>query len=330
VNPGGPLKAIGVSDLQLQMYRSLLRQPGATPTELATRLGVGRHAARAALTGLERLGLVTRMLGVGQYFVPTAPDVGLEALILRRSADLEQVRSLATQLMDDFRSGSQAKVPDLVELVTGTDAVNRRFEQLQLSAKREVQVLDTPPYAGQGGRPNDVELECLARGVIYRGIYDRAALEAAPGTINAIARYAAAGEQARFISHLPFKLATFDRELGFVPLISNQTDVASFIVIRSCSLLDALLYLFDTLWGQATPSFVQDAAMQPEVAPNDLSPEDRQLLTLLAAGMKDQAVANHLGLSYRTTRRRIAALMQDINVESRFQAGVYAARNGWL
>ena len=42
------------------------------------------------------------------------------------------------------------------------------------------------------------------------------------------------------------------------------------------------------------------------------------------------AVARNLGLSLRTVRRRIAALMNDLGVDTRFQAGVEAARRGWL
>jgi DNA-binding NarL/FixJ family response regulator len=47
---------------------------------------------------------------------------------------------------------------------------------------------------------------------------------------------------------------------------------------------------------------------------------------LLASGMKDEAIAHHLGWSHRTTRRRIATLMASLNADTRFQAGLYAAR----
>jgi len=46
--------------------------------------------------------------------------------------------------------------------------------------------------------------------------------------------------------------------------------------------------------------------------------------------MTDPAIARHLGLSYRTARGRMAALMATLGAESRFQAGVQANRNGWL
>ena len=41
-------------------------------------------------------------------------------------------------------------------------------------------------------------------------------------------------------------------------------------------------------------------------------------------------IARTLGISLRTTRRRVAALMAELGADSRFQAGVEAVRRGWL
>jgi DNA-binding CsgD family transcriptional regulator len=330
MDPLRPLTALGISDLEAELYRQLLRCPGSTLADLGQHMSADPDSLCEAVAGLERAGLITRTLD--QRFVPIAPDVGLEALIVWRQAELERARTMAGQLMGDFHEGRQTQSPDLVEVVAGAQAVHRRFEQLQRGARHEVQVLDTPPYMGPGGTPNEVEYEGLARGVVYRGIYDRAAIEAAPKTMNAIARYMAAGEQARFVPRLPLKLAIVDREFGYLPLIADQPDIARFLLIRPCSLLNALLYIFDVLWKQAVPIPVDGSEADP---PTDghgprLSASDRQLLRLLATGMKDQAIASHLGMSYRTASRRISALMSALGADSRFQAGLYAARQGWL
>ena len=58
--------------------------------------------------------------------------------------------------------------------------------------------------------------------------------------------------------------------------------------------------------------------------------DTRQLLTLLASGLKDDAIARQLGLSTRTMRRRIRTLLDELSAANRFQAGVQAARRGWL
>lgn len=330
VSAADSFEGLGIGRMEESVYRLLLRYPGSSASEISQRLGAGRQSVRTAISGLERHGLVSQGPGPQPLFFPVAPDVAMEALILRRQADLEQARTLAERLMTDFHEGRRAQPPGLIEIVSGAEAVHRRFEHLQRGARHLVQVLDTPPYAGPGGTPNKVELEALARGVEYRGIYDKEALEAAPGTIDAIARYVTAGEQARFLTALPLKMATIDRELGYVPLTVSQPDIAQFMVIRPCSLLDALLYIFDTLWANATPITFGPGRPGEDDHGAEIAAHDGRLLSLLATGMTDQAIARHLGLSYRTARRRVAALMAALGAESRFQAGVQASRNGWL
>jgi predicted ArsR family transcriptional regulator len=324
------LETLGLTGPEESVYRLLLSHPGSSVSDLSQRLGAGRHSIRSAIAGLERLGLVSNSPSPQSLYFPAAPDAGLEALILRRQADLEQARNLAKRLMTDYREGSRAQPPDLIEIVTGAEAMHRRFEELQRGARHLVQVLDTPPYVGPGGTPNQVEFEALARGVVYRGIYDRAALEAAPGTINAIARYVAAGEQARFLPGVPFKLAIFDREFACVPLEFSQPDLSRCMVVRHCSLLDALFYIFDTLWARATPITFGPDGPAPDHRAEPAGAVDSRLLALLAAGLTDKAVARHLEVSYSTARRHIAALMEGLGAETRFQAGLQAGRKGWL
>jgi DNA-binding NarL/FixJ family response regulator len=61
-----------------------------------------------------------------------------------------------------------------------------------------------------------------------------------------------------------------------------------------------------------------------------LSPGERELLLPLAKGMTDEAAAKRLGVSLRTVRRQMAALMERLGASSRFEAGLKAAQRGWL
>jgi hypothetical protein len=323
---------LDIDEVAEHIYRLLLRRPGATVTELSGVVDLGANRVRRALVSLERSGLVTRTATPTARFLPVAPDVGIEALVLRKEGELDAIRRLAESLMTDFRESAPSGPTELVEILSGSDAVLDRFDQLQRQATTEIQVMDTPPYAGPGGpATNDVEFEVLARGVTCKAIYDRAALEEAPGAVDAIARYVAAGEHARVTSRLPLKLATFDRKLAFVPQSLDQQDVAGAIVVRESSLLDVLLYVFDQMWVSATP-LSADAPYFVDAPDDGDEPiaDERRLLTLLASGMKDEAIAHHLGWSYRTTRRRIAGLLTKLRADTRFQAGLYASRRGWL
>ena len=48
------------------------------------------------------------------------------------------------------------------------------------------------------------------------------------------------------------------------------------------------------------------------------------------AGLKDEAAARQLGVSLRTVHRRTSVLMAELDARTRFQAGLLAARRGWL
>jgi DNA-binding NarL/FixJ family response regulator len=49
---------------------------------------------------------------------------------------------------------------------------------------------------------------------------------------------------------------------------------------------------------------------------------------LLAAGLKDEAIARQLGVSLRTIHRRTGDLLDRLGARTRFQAGMQAARQG--
>ncbi|MFN2588379.1 MAG: helix-turn-helix transcriptional regulator [Actinomycetota bacterium] len=61
-------------------------------------------------------------------------------------------------------------------------------------------------------------------------------------------------------------------------------------------------------------------------APTD---EERAVASLLVTGMTDEMAARRLGLSRRTFRRRLKALMDKLGARSRFQAGYMLAGTGW-
>ncbi|WP_162907158.1 helix-turn-helix domain-containing protein [Allorhizocola rhizosphaerae] len=324
------LGALGIGETEQLLYRLLLRRRADTAAELAEELGVPAARAQEALRPLETVGLVTSTVDNPPSFVPTAPDVGIEALISLRRAELDGLRVLAVRLMAEYRQGAASGRTDLVEVLSGPRAVLNRFDLLQRSAVAEILVLDTPPYAGDAGPiTNDVEFEVLARGVVCRAIYDRAALDRSPKAVEAIARYVAAGEQARVTNQLPFKLAIFDRKVAFVPGSLDQPDIAAAIVVYESSLLGVLTYVFEQLWTNAI-AIAPDPPHLPPSTSDDPTPEHRRLLALLTSGMKDEAIAHHLGWSYRTTRRRIAELLRVLGAETRFQAGIAATRRGWI
>ena len=66
------------------------------------------------------------------------------------------------------------------------------------------------------------------------------------------------------------------------------------------------------------------------VAARKATGEERDLLTMFAGGLKDEAIAQQLGISTRTLRRRILVMFSELGASNRFAAGVAAAKRGWI
>ena len=54
------------------------------------------------------------------------------------------------------------------------------------------------------------------------------------------------------------------------------------------------------------------------------------LLRLMSRGFTDEVVAQKLGLTGRTLRRRLRSAMDKLEASSRFEAGFKLAQSGWL
>ncbi|MDG4862340.1 hypothetical protein P8605_29770, partial [Streptomyces sp. T-3] len=271
-----------------------------------------------ALDRLRENGLVGRLAGGRRRYAAIEPGAAVEALVRSRTAELDNVRAAAGELSRLFAAARQGGSEE-VEILTGSEALGRWFVRLQQEAREDVMTLDRPPYALTTSNP--VEATALTRGVRYRAVYAPEALEW-PGVLGDIRELVAHGEQARVLPGLRIKLAMADRRLALMPLSLDFSSEVRAAVIRPSALLDGLVDYWELCWRQATPL---DAP-----AGDELAEEDRQLLTLLVGGLKDEAIARQLGWSVRTMRRRMSRLHEELGAANRFQAGVIAVRRGWI
>jgi len=138
-----------------------------------------------------------------------------------------------------------------------------------------------------------------------------------------MARMIEAGEQARTLDEPPMKLTISDDRLAVTLLNAEGRAGIVALLIRPSSLLTALSNVFDTLWRLAIP-------VSAGGVDGLIDDRDRGILTLMASGATDDAIARRLELSRRTVVRRVAVLMTRLGATTRFQAGVQAARRGWL
>lgn len=316
------MQTLGLSELDEAVYRSLLRGTEDSLSGFARSVGVGRRRLEMSLRRLAEWGLV-RPANTRAVPVPVDPDIAVHALVHRRQRELESVTSQILGLAADYRVGASGDAPNrAVEVVIGRDRVARRTSDLGATVEAELLVFDTPPYSADLDGEVRRELVRLRRGVAIRAIYSAAALRTPErlGSVRTLVRH---GEQARVLPSVPLKLAIFDRRTAVVPLISTAEATASVALVHESGLLDALVALFDTMWATA-PRLDAPPAVESERS------ADAELLSLLASGVKDEAIARQLGVSVRTARRRITELMARLNATSRFQAGLEAGRQGLL
>lgn len=249
------------------------------------------------------------------------PDVALEVLVARRQEELTRARLVSRELLTLIPAAVRHRPEDIVEVLVGRPAIAARFEQLLTGTREELLVLDRPPYVADSDHSESTVKALLAADVCVRGIYAPEAIEL-DGALQALQDAVRSGEQSRLHPSVPLKLAISDRRWAILPVESEDVIEAA-LCIRPSGLLDALVRLFDLLWDASVPVFVADGATAPAAG-------DRELAALLASGAKDDVIARHLGTSPRTLSRRIAQLLDDLHVRTRFQAGVRAAQLGWL
>jgi len=107
------------------------------------------------------------------------------------------------------------------------------------------------------------------------------------------------GGQMRTVATVPMPLVIFDRRIAILPLDPADSRAGA-IEVHTLGVLAATYALFEQLWARGT------AIGRP--APADghgCNPQERALLTILAAGQTDEAAGRKLGLSLRTVRRMI-------------------------
>ncbi|MDF9717935.1 helix-turn-helix domain-containing protein [Nocardioides sp. ChNu-153] len=165
----------------------------------------------------------------------------------------------------------------------------------------------------------DALAEAIAAGRTARAIYPARALEEAPETLAERARM---GEQIRVLAQVPTRLFVVPGTHALVPYMPGYAS-PRLLVVRERGLVLMLARLFEQLWERALP--VPDLDLR-----GARDKGRRLLLQLLATGAGDEQIARSLGVSLRTVRRRVADLLIELGADSRFQAGVEAARRGWL
>jgi hypothetical protein len=244
--------------------------------------------------------------------------------VAREVALLEQQRQALVEIQASL-VGLSAHLQDAREVEATTtvippEHVSAQTEQLLDGAeivRTCVLTLDVGP-----GVEDAMVREVQARmrgGMVQRALYPLSIHDTDHGR-RWMRAWAEAGEQQRLVESPPSEFAVFGQG-AVVASVSWDDPSAGYRLIRDAAIVRAYTALFDAVWAVA--SVVPTAG-------RDTAADDLRLLELLDQGFKDEAIARHLGWGLRSVRRRVATLMAEHGVDTRFQLGASTAFLGLL
>ncbi|MFC4013800.1 LuxR C-terminal-related transcriptional regulator [Nonomuraea purpurea] len=164
----------------------------------------------------------------------------------------------------------------------------------------------------------------LRRGVRVRALHAQIAMSN-PLIREYMARWQEVGMEVRVTPVIPTRMLIYDRRNAIVQADPGGSQAGA-LLVRGGGLAKSLAAIYDYCW--TTASEPEDVPGSPDGSA--LTGQQRAVLGMMAAGAKDSAIARSLGVSTRTVTRLVSELTTLLGAGSRFQAGVRAARLGWL
>jgi DNA-binding CsgD family transcriptional regulator len=317
------LGSLGLGEDEDAVYGYLLGTEPSTIEDVQAGTDLRQARTRRALAKLEHAGFVRRVPDDRERYAAD-PPAAVDAAILRKLADLREAQDRISHFAARYRATRlEAEGVGVFEVIRGADALRERTGALLASAQTETLNMVKPPvismHVTDPGAPGDA---VRGRIILDRGLFQT------PETLDAIRQTPGTDYEIRVHTLVPVKMLAVDRKTALLPL-GEQGDSPAGVLLAESAILDSLLALFSYVWETAVTLHHAALDERPDKR-SPLTPENRRLLSLLLAGMTDQAIAGHYRVSVRTIERRIRAMMDAAQVRTRTQLAWEAARNQWL
>jgi sugar-specific transcriptional regulator TrmB len=324
-----PLQIFGIGHDEERAYRVLLVLGSATAQEVAREMSLPLRKAQQLLDTIESKGLTTHSPERPRRYIAASPNIAIEALAHQHQRSVQRARTMIEELAEyaaNGRKNTRERKDQEIELISTPDVGRLVYKQIYQSAEQELLGLTRPPilYSVLSLPPDSSAQQALhARGIQHRSVSDIELLSI-PNMPERIRADVEAGEEARLMESVPFKMVLVDRRVAL--LLPSDVSGPS-LVVRYSPLIEALHALFEILWDKASP-IVFSSSGKPSIGATskDLPPELEQLVPLLVAGVNDKSIAHKLGISERTVARRVVELLEFLGARTRLQAGWLAAQ----
>ncbi|MFG6193209.1 LuxR C-terminal-related transcriptional regulator [Nonomuraea sp. JJY05] len=325
-----PFETLGLDPTQTALYTAVLRLHRATRTDLAQALDGPVEKVGRQLDDLVKLGVIDEQSG---EYLARHPAAALGRVIADRldrlaeeSRRIDSALGSIRSLIRDYDAGRDYQSGTFtVEMVNGADVL---YESVVGIA------VQSPPMELLTAVPDERTMIDFARkfAELWIDAQERKLLTVhaiipvstlvLPGVRDQLTRVLETGGKVRTLDRVPSWFMTAGPEVAGLPPFwgGNLPDHAyNFYLIRTPIVVGMLRTLFRELWARAVP-----------LPWGRRSDGMVQVLRLAAQGMCDDSIARQLGVSVRTVRARFADAMSELGAQSRFHAGVEAARRGWL
>ncbi|MFC0437096.1 hypothetical protein [Kutzneria buriramensis] len=322
--------AHAIDEETLNLYRLTLRYDTLDSELVAREADIPQDRAADALARLHAARLI-QPVGAGGHFRPTSPEWAEAELLTPVLAELyakqrfiEETRKTLQGLGTVYREarGNAPLSEDFTFLPPGESVPAACYRLIQeCSSEFAATHLSTTAV----GDVLPGELEMARRGIGVRTLVQHSALSKL--TVQSyVNKLTGAGGEVRALPQLWFRMAIFDRRAVLVSACPGDEPAAGAVLVRNPMVVTRVHEMFEHLWGTATSDMDSDGG-RGELASSQLRSAVAQML---ASGCTDEVSARRLGMSLRTYRRHVAALMVELGARTRFQAGLMVRDAGLL
>lgn len=246
------LVRLGLTTYEARAYVTLVRRDSFTAAQIARTSGLPRQRIYDVLASLVERGLASARPGTVVKYAAIAPDLAVERLVASQRdamAALERdANDVIGRLAPEFQAGRAHSDPlEYIEVLRDKGAINERFVELQANVKREILVFTKPPYATPP--QENVEGIEVARTHVARSVYELDVLDDT-ATATGIKQFIDAGEEARFVDHVPLKLVIIDEAtvmFGMQDPMAGSEDL-TIMVVEHPALAHTLKLAFNRVW----------------------------------------------------------------------------------
>jgi DNA-binding CsgD family transcriptional regulator/sugar-specific transcriptional regulator TrmB len=318
----------------VELYTFAIANPSWTPAEAGVDLHMDCGRLMAAVDLLRSLRLLRPSVHPSQEWDAVSPDTALAELL---RDDEERLRQLQTEISDmreeisslnpRYFEARRARYPqEAIDVVYDVGAVRLLLGGWSRQVERVVRIA----HPGSGlddsalARSLKLDLPVLRRGVCVRILLQHSTRNHQP-TRHYVTTVAPAGAQVRTVPIVPRQLIVFDNRIAFIPLEGGCPERGA-VLVKEPAIIDYMIEIFELSWTTSR-AFPGDHSYRVDDSQKDLW---KAILDHLSTGAKDDMIARRLGLSVRTCRRHIAAIMDMLGANSRFQAGVLMQQQGML